>query len=150
MKFKILAATAVGLLLGSAAIAVTVPDMIKARQANFKVMGRANKGLNDEMKKPEPSLAVVRSNALALETAARRVAGMFPKGSGAESEEKTTALPTIWAKPRDFKVANDKLVAAARAVQLAAATGNMERVKAAVSGVGPTCKGCHDGFRGKD
>lgn len=150
MKFKLITATMACALMGTAALAVTIPEMIKARQANFKAMGRANKGLSDELKKPEPAIAVIKENALSLETAAKRVGGLFPKGSGAESGEKTGALPTIWTKRKDFNAANAKLVATARAVQLAAASGDIAKVRAAAAGVGPTCKGCHDGFRGKD
>ena len=39
------------------------------------------------------------------------------------------------------------MVAAMAKLDAAAKTGSLDNIKAAVGGVGSTCKGCHDDFR---
>ena len=119
----------------------------KARHDNFEAMGRAMKGTFDEFKKPAPDLAAIRANAAVLAKAAPKVKGYFPKGTGPEAGVKTEALPAIWEKPADFAAAADRLVGATKALQAAAATGDLGQIKAAAGGVGGACKNCHDTFR---
>ena len=59
MKFgkrAVLAAGCAVLACASMAVAATASDTIAARQANFKVMGKAMKGSFDELKQPSPSM----------------------------------------------------------------------------------------------
>ncbi|MBC2666859.1 cytochrome c [Novosphingobium flavum] len=149
MKTVKLAAIAALILPATAmvAIAAAPADVIKARQDNFKIMGKAMKGTMDEFKLPSPNPAVVKANANALAAAAVKVKGGFPKGTGAETGVKTDALPVIWQKPADFKAADAKMAAAAKAFQAAANTGDLAKMQAAAGAVGQTCKGCHDTFR---
>jgi cytochrome c556 len=133
-----------------AAIAAKPADTIAARQANFKLIGKSFKAIMDQMKAPAADMALVQSSAEALAKASTKVHGFFPKGSGPESGVKTHALPAIWEKPADFKAAANKLVLGTKAMQVAAKSGDMNKVKAAFPGVGGACKGCHDQFKGKD
>ncbi len=141
-------AAAAGVALTSPA-AANVAAAIEARQANFKAIGRANKAISDELKKPRPSLAVIRTNADALEQAARRIPAGFPAGSGPEAGVKTEALPAIWQDPRGFSEAASRNLAAVQALRAAARAGDLARIREAAGAVGPTCKGCHDSYRGK-
>ncbi|MEY2942910.1 MAG: hypothetical protein RLY97_924 [Pseudomonadota bacterium] len=125
-------------------------EVIEARHANFKVMGKGFKAIRDQLMSPSGSMDIVKENAVAIDGAAVKVAGFFPKGSGAEAGVKTEALPAIWEKPTDFKAASDKLVAAAAGLKAAAASGDMANVKAAIPALGGACKGCHDSFKAKD
>ena len=78
------------------AIAVAaVADVIKARQANFKKIGGAFKAINDELKKSEPSVAVLRANANVMNTAAIRNMKSFRKSTVPASGVKTTSLSAI-------------------------------------------------------
>lgn len=129
------------------AVAAAPSAVIQQRQENFKAMGKAMKGTMDEFKMPSPNPVTIKANANALAAAAGKVKGYFPKGTGAEAGVKTEALPVIWAKPADFKAADAKLVAAARAFQVAANSGDFGKMQAAAGAVGGTCKGCHDTFR---
>ena len=129
------------------AMAAAPVDPIKARHQNFEGMGRAMKGLFDELRKGAPDLKVIQASANTLAASAPRVGGGFPKGSGPESGRKTDALPAIWERPGDFAKAADTLVGATRGLQSAAASNDLARVKAAAGQVGGTCKGCHDQFR---
>jgi len=143
-------ATLAALILPATAMVATAAaprDAIKQRHKNFEAMGKAMKGTMDEFKLPAPNPAKIRANADALAAAALKVEAGFPAGTGPESGLKTEALPAIWQKPADFKAASDKLVAATRGFQAAAATGDLARMQAAVGTVGGTCKGCHDSFR---
>ena len=149
-KTTAIALGCVALTAGTLAFAATAGDAISARQANFKVIGKAMKGSFDEIKQPAPSIAVLKTNADALAGAAAKVAAAFPAGTGPEAGVKTQALPAIWAKPDEFRADADKLVKAAQSYQQAASSGSVDAAKAALMQVGGTCKGCHETFRAKD
>ena len=139
-----------GMLGGTTVALAAASDVISARQANFKTMGKAMKASFDELKHPAPSIEVFRASASALSGAAPKVAAAFPKGSGPESGVKTQALPAIWEKPDEFRADADKLTKAVQAYQQAATGGNLDVTKAALMQVGGACKGCHESFRLKD
>jgi len=136
--------------------ALTVPSLVEAagpspvfklRHDNFEAMGKAMKGTFDEFKKPTADVTAIQANANALAAAAVKVKGYFPKGTGPEAGEKTAALPAIWERPADFSAAADRLVGAAKGFQLAAASGDLAKIKPAAGAVGASCKNCHDSFR---
>lgn len=129
------------------AIAAGPNPAFKLRHDNFEAMGRAMKGIGDELKKPAPNVALIQKNAGTLAAAAPRVKGYFPKGTGPEAGIKTEALPAIWQRPADFSAAADRLVGATKNLQMAAATGDLAKIQPAVGAVGQSCKGCHDTFR---
>lgn len=143
------AAAALAILFVPAAAAANSAATIEARQANFKAIGRANKAIQDELKKPRPSIAVIRTNAASLERASQQIPRGFPAGTGPEAGVKTEALPAIWRDPAGFSEAAARNLAAVRALRVAADGGDLAGVRAAAGNVGPTCKGCHDQFRGK-
>jgi cytochrome c556 len=140
----------VALIAVPAIAAAAVADVIKARQANFKKIGGAFKAINDELKKSEPSVAVLRANANVMNTAAIRNMKSFPKGSGPASGIKTAALPAIWVKPVEFKVAGAKFIKATGALKKATASGDLAAIRGAAGGIGMNCKGCHDEFKAKN
>ncbi len=146
-----MAALALGLIgLGSAAIAASATDTITARQANFKQIGKGMKAVMGELKSDTPSVDAIKAGADAIDAAAPKVAGFFPKGTGPEAGIKTGALPEIWAKNAEFKADAGKLVDAAHAFKAAADSGDMARIKPAAMALGAACKGCHETFRQKD
>ena len=149
-KTATLVAASLALAGGGVALAASPADTISARQANFKTMGKAMKGSFDELKQPAPSVETLRTNAAALAGAAAKVAAGFPAGTGPEAGVKTQALPDIWQKPAEFRAAADKLVKATQAYQQAAASGNLDAIKAALMPVGGSCKGCHESFKSKE
>ena len=131
-----------------AAWAATPAETIAARSTNFKQMGRAQKALNDELKKPSPNLAVIRASANTLAGLAPQVSRWFPRGSGKESGARTGALPAIWQQTPRFNASANQLTNAARGLQRAASAGNIAQVRASAGAVGGACKGCHDTFKG--
>jgi cytochrome c556 len=128
--------------------AATPADTISARQANFKKMGRAMKGVNDQLKRSSPDVGAIRSNAAIMADVAGKVRHAFPRGTGPEAGVETEALPVIWSKNREFTSRMNTLVNATRGLQKAAATGSAAKIKAAFPAVGGSCKACHDTFRG--
>lgn len=136
--------------LGSAAIAASPADTIKSRQTNLKLLGKGLKTTMDQLKADSPDLAAIRAAAASIAATAPKIGPAFPVGTGPESRVKTGALPAIWQKPADFRAANDKFVAAARTLKVAADSGDLARIKASAQALGGTCKGCHDSFRQKD
>ena len=145
---KILVGGAV--VVATCAIAAKPADTIAARQANYKQIGKAMKGIGDELKKPEPSVPVIQASAKTIVGLAPHVLKWFPKGSGPESGIKTSALPAVWEKWPEFKVAAVNMLTASKALNAAAATGDLAKIKPAVGALGGTCKGCHDTFKSKD
>jgi cytochrome c556 len=148
MTKTLLAAALAATVAATAAWAATPAETITARQTNFKQIGRASKGIADELKKPEADMVVIRTNAGTIVGLAGNIHRWFPRGSGAESGEKTGALPVIWQQGGQFNRAAGQLVTAARNLQRAAASGNLDQVKAAYPAMGAACKGCHDTFKG--
>ncbi|UVO52601.1 cytochrome c [Sphingomonas sp. SUN039] len=145
---KILVGGAV--VVATCAIAAKPADVIAARQANYKQIGKAMKGIGDELRKPEPSVPVIQASAKTIVGLAPHVLKWFPKGTGPEAGVKTGALPAVWEKWPDFKIAAVKMFAASKALDAAAATGDLAKIKPAVGALGGTCKGCHETFRAKD
>jgi cytochrome c556 len=150
MKHLGLIAGLAALAIGTAAVAADAAALVQAREANFKVMGKAMKAAFDDLKSGNPQIATMRASATAIAGAAPKVAGLFPKGSGPEGGVKTHALPAIWARPADFKARADGLIAAATGFKAAADSGNLEASKAALMKLGGTCKACHQDFKAQD
>jgi cytochrome c556 len=123
------------------------PDTIKARQANFKKMGAATKAIVDEIRKSDPSIAVIRTSAANLDAAGKAALKAFPRGTGPEAGVKTEALPAIWTKPKEFAAARQKFLSASAAFNKVARGGDVAQVRSAFGALGATCKGCHDQFR---
>lgn len=126
---------------------VKVADTIEAREANFKAIGKANKAAKEALEDAAPDFAVVSASATSIQTDAGEIVGLFPKGSGKESGEKTEALPAIWDKPAEFKAAADRLATAAGKLKAAADARDAAAAKLAMGEIGGACKGCHDTFR---
>ena len=83
-------------------------------------------------------------HAHALADLTKIVPEIFPAGSG---EGKTEALPAIWQKPDDFKLAVHKFVDAANGLAEAVDSGDKAQIGPAASALGKACKNCHDNFR---
>ncbi len=148
MKRQFGLALALAVLVGSgAALAVDPAAAIKERQEFYKELGKNAKGIGDELKKPEPSMADIQKMAAAIDAAAPKIPSLFPAGTGPEAGVKTSAKAEIWQKGDAFKAAADKLVPAAHALDAAAKSGDIAAVKAAMPAVGGACKGCHEEFR---
>jgi cytochrome c556 len=68
-------------------------------------------------------------------------------GEGTDKGMPNRAKPEIWREAAKFKAAGDKMVAEVAKLEAAAKAGNLDAIKAAMGGVGASCKACHDDFR---
>ncbi len=132
--------------LAQAATPATPAQMQKIRHEHYEALGEAFKSVRDLSKASTPDFVALEKAADAVNKASIDQQQWFPKGSGPEAG-KTRAMPEIWSKPDDFTAAqkmfsdrSPKLLAAAKAKDLAAVT-------AAFREVGGACKNCHDTFR---
>ena len=86
------------------------------------------------------------NHARAMHETAKVVHGMFPAGTGPDAV-KTDALPEVWTKKEEFKMASDALVRATLVFAEAAETDDSVAISLAFKEVGQSCGGCHKSFR---
>ena len=117
------------------------------RHENFEKLGGAFKGLNDELRKGQPSAAVVRTHAGVIATQARGLPTWFPRGSGVEARPMSEAKAEVWTDAAGFSAAASNLQAQAARLNQAAAAGDIAAVKAQTRQTFLACKGCHEKYR---
>jgi len=125
-------------------------ETIRMRQANYKQMGGAVKGVNDQLAGDAPAIAEIRRHSATIARHARNVLTWFPHGTGAEAGVRTRAKPEIWSDPRGFRVAGANLLVAARGLDAEARSGDVEGVRTALPTLRRACAGCHETYRGPE
>ncbi len=125
-------------------------EVIKARQANLRDMGGAFKGINDELKKSQPQLPLIRQFVEQIDDLARQQSFWFPAGSGPEAEIKTAAKVDIWKRPQEFRQATEQLMHEATAMLKVASGTDVDAIRAQTKALGAACSGCHKVFREKE
>jgi cytochrome c556 len=148
-KIAIMAAAGFALAAGAAWAAVDAAAVEKDRAAHFKEIGRNNKAIHDELKKPAPDLAVVRASAHRIGELAGQLPSWFPAGSGPKAGIKTEAREEIWANFPDFKSKAATLATRAKALE-AAAGKDVAAATQATMELGQACKSCHEQYRHED
>ncbi len=75
--------------------------------------------------------------------------GRLPWAAFGEGTDKgdTRAKPEIWKEKAKFNEYADKMGLEMSKLAVAAKTGNLDSIKAAVAATGGTCKTCHDAYR---
>jgi cytochrome c556 len=146
---SVLACASYGGLMAARPEPAAVQQLVDARVAHYKEIGKANKAIRDELGQSQPNLAAVQANARVIEALARQIPTWFPRGSGQQAGVKSEALPAIWEQLPTFKQRSVALVSAAHQAAAAAATGDLDATKTAVGAIGNACKACHDTFREK-
>ena len=116
------------------------------RHEGMEAIGNANKVLHRELAGSSPNLGAVRSSAAAIANLSRKASGWFPKGTGPELG-KTGAKPEIWQNWPDFTAKLHNFQGAAKVFNAAAASGDLNAIKARYADLGGTCKACHDKYR---
>lgn len=155
MRYKILTQILPALVIGlggTAAIAATAGEVIAARQAHYKEIGKAFKAINDQLKTATPDLAVVKTNAAILTRLGQQqnTQNWFPAGTQSGQGLQTAAKATIWQSPADFSSKRTDFAKATSPYAAIAGKGDIEAIKAATANVGKTCKGCHETYRDQD
>lgn len=131
----------------TAPVLAAAADVIRTRIAELRELGAQFKNVNDELKKDDPSPMILQISARQIRDVAKNQYGWFPAGSGPEAGVKTKAKPEIWAKPADFKAAQDNFAKQANAFYVVAQKGDIASMKAQVRQLGAACGGCHRTFR---
>jgi cytochrome c556 len=134
----------------TAAVAQNAASVIQARQAHYKQIGAASKGIHDELAKPAPSVAAIQGFASTIDTLAPQIPSWFPPGSGPEAGVKTAAKPEIWTNPTGFAQAASGLAAEAHKFDQVAQAGNVDAIRAEYANLGKACLTCHSQFRAKE
>ncbi|MDB5724013.1 MAG: hypothetical protein JWQ16_767 [Novosphingobium sp.] len=117
------------------------------RDLHFEMVGRAFKGINDQLKQRPPNLVAIRNTSAVLATMASRTKTWFPAGSGPQNGVKTNALPAAWTNRAELDRKADAFAAAAGTLATTAQGSDIAAIQAAVRATGETCKSCHDQFR---
>lgn len=118
-----------------------------ARHENFERLGAAFKALNDELRKGSPDKTVLANNAKTINTLAVALPTWFPRGSGVQARPMSEAKTEIWTDAAGFTAAASAFRTEAGKLNAAAASGNVDAVKAQVRPTFQSCKGCHEKYR---
>jgi cytochrome c556 len=152
-------AVAIGLGIGAATAALAHDDPrpkgqlrpgVKAahdRHDNFQKLGAAMKRLNDELRKGDADIAVVRTQTATIASLANALPTWFPRGSGTEARAKAETKPNIWTDAAGFSAAASNMQVQTSKLNQLALAGDLNAVKGQVRATGGSCKGCHDKFR---
>jgi cytochrome c556 len=145
MRVALLSVIAVGLI-AAAPSRDRALKIMHDRHEGMESIGNANKVLHRELAASSPNLANVRSSASSVYALSRKASGWFAKGTGPELG-KTGAKPEIWQNWPDFSTKLHNFQAAAKMFNAAAASGDLNAIKARYADLGGTCKACHDKYR---
>lgn len=144
-----LAATAITLALPASAQFAKPEDAIKYRQSAMFIMGQNMGRLGAMAQGKTPFDAKVAADSAATaEFMSKLPWGAFTEGSD-KGAIPTRAKPEIWSEKAKFNEIALKLQAEMVKLDSAAKTGSLDNIKAAMGGVGATCKSCHDSYQAK-
>jgi cytochrome c556 len=116
------------------------------RHEGMETVGKTNKVLRREITADAPDIKAIRGATRTMAALSGKASHWFPKGTGPELG-KTGAKPEIWQDPKNFAVRLRDFQGAAKALNAAAARGDINAVKARYGDLGNTCKACHDKYR---
>ncbi|HEY0011721.1 MAG TPA: cytochrome c [Allosphingosinicella sp.] len=123
--------------------------VMKARHEHYEAMGKAMKGIGDQLKAGSPDMAVIQRHAATIHGYGPQILGWFPEGSGAEAG-RTRAKAEIWSDAAGFRAATEGFQQASGAFNQAAQAGDLAAVRAALPALRQSCSNCHEKFRGPD
>jgi cytochrome c556 len=151
-KHSILTWTAAAMIVGAAGVAVgaDMASVIQARQAHYKQIGAASKGIFDELNKASPSATVIQSYAKTIDGLAPQIPSWFPAGSGPDAGVKTHARPEIWSDAAGFAQVAQAFATEAHHFDQVAADGDVNADRAEFTSLGKACGACHSKYRAKD
>ena len=126
-----------------------IAAVMRARHDHYEEMGKAMKGIGNELKASSPSVETIQRHAALIAGYGPQLLGWFPEGSGPEAG-RTRAKPEIWSDAETFRQRAQAFRTEAAEFQQAAQTGDVAAIRAAQAELGDTCKNCHDRFRGPE
>jgi cytochrome c556 len=130
--------------------AVDIAAVMHARHEHYEEMGKAMKGIGDQLKSRSPDLSVIRRNAATIAQYGPQVLTWFPEGSGPETGRRTRAKAEIWSDAETFRQRSQAFEAEAANFNRTAQGADIEAIRTAHGELGTSCKNCHDRFRGPE
>lgn len=122
-------------------------DGVRTRVAAYKQLGENFKAINDMVRGGDVQPPLLRRYAAQIGDMAKHQYRLFPANSGPQPGLKTAALKDIWARPADFRAAQDNFARHAQSFQRVAMTGDVAAIRTEARSLGGSCKQCHDSFR---
>ena len=147
---------ALALAISAASLAFAAPSLAqdnpgqaaqKTRETHFKEIGKAFKGINDQIKSGSPDMGVVKADAATVKGLSTQVPSWFPADSAPSAGVKTRAKPEVWRDPAGFAAAAAFRVQAAKLDVVATGPADLAALKGQFAATGATCKACHDKYR---
>jgi len=118
-------------------------DAIKYRQGAFQLIRAHFANLQPVARGQVPyDKAAVAADVYVLNVVSRLPWAAFAKGT-----EGGGARDDIWKDPAGFIKAQERLQASLKELTVAADSGDLAKLRAAVGNTGASCKACHDAFR---
>jgi len=134
----------------AAAGPVDIAALMHDRHENYEEIGKAMKGITEQLKSNNPSLADIRRHADLIARYAPQVVSWFPPGSGPETGRRTRAKAEIWQDFETFRQRAQAFEAEAANFSRVSQTTDVEGMRAARAELANACKNCHDRFRGPE
>ncbi len=143
-----LAAILAAAVVGGAASAANAPEhVIKYRQNLMKAVGGHISNVALLVKGQVDFSGGLVTDSQAIVDLLKNAGIAFPEGT---AEGKTKAKPEIWQDRAKFDASLEDTIGKAEALAVAAGSGDMAAVGAALGALGKSCGACHKSFRIKD
>ena len=120
--------------------------LMKEREHHMDAFGDAMKKVGNALKASTPDATPVREAAAEIDGLAPKLLSWFPAGTGPDVG-KTRAKPETWQKPEDFALKANDFEQAAMLFDVAAKSGDLNRINSTFDSLGKSCKACHDLYR---
>ena len=121
-------------------------EIMHERHEGMEQIGKSTKTIKRALDAASPDVAEIQKASATIADLSVKSANWFPQGTGPDVG-KTGAKPEIWQTHDDFVAKDHDFAAAAKALNAAAATGNVEAIKSSFGNLGKTCKACHEKYR---
>lgn len=132
---------------GSISFAQTAPaQIVKQRQDAMKKMWPDfYRDIALTIRSGNPDLPLVATKAAQADDHLKKVAQLFPPGTGRDVVPTTRAKPEIWTQRADFEAALTALMDTTKTIGEDAKGGSVEKVRADWTSLAKACGGCHGG-----
>ncbi|HTT46442.1 MAG TPA: cytochrome c [Pseudolabrys sp.] len=132
---------------GQLSFAQTPPaQIVKERQdAMEKNWTDYFKDIATTIRSGSPDLPLIATRAAGASEHLKKLAQLFPPGTGRDVVPATRAKPEIWTQRADFEAALTALMDATKQIGEDAKSGDVDKVKADWTSLAKACGGCHGG-----
>ena len=132
---------------GEISFAQTAPaQIVKERHEGMeKLWPDYYRAMAQTVRSDKPDLALVAKNAAAAGEALKKLATLFPPGTGRDKVPTTRAKPEVWTQRAEFEATLKALMDETKKIGDDARSGSVEKVKADWTELAKACGGCHGG-----